>query len=223
VTGISFPSALSRIPAGVSSFEDDFPYIANGTTYSRWTVAQSNGTASAIAGTSNQNGVLQIQTGVVANARYAISRGLGQFIIPSNVFWQFNCGFSLPLLSSAADRYTIRAGLMDSNTGAPANGVWFEYSDNVAGGQWQCDLANGATIATPSGLFVTTGKQSLRAFGFGNTLAIFNINGVTAAGLSANFPAGIALGLVLGIFNSSATIQHNMQIDYAALYYNVSR
>ena len=37
-----------------------------------------------------------------------------------------------------------------------------------------------------------------------------------------NMPT-LALGLVMGLFNSSSTVQHNLQIDYAALYYNVSR
>lgn len=219
-SGLSIPGGGSLIPANASALEDDFPYSVNGTTYGRWGVFQSNGTATGIAGTSNQQGVIQLQANIVANARYALGRGLGQFIIPPTAFWQFNAGFVLPVLSAPADRYTVRAGLMDLATGAPNSGVWFEYTDNVFSGQWQLNSANaGVNTSQASNVFATAGKVSLRLFGFNNQLAIYNINGNNVGATSTNIPAGVALGLVIGIFNSTATAVHQLNLDYAALYY----
>jgi hypothetical protein len=222
-SGLSIPGGASLIPPGASFFEDDFPYSTNGTTYSRWSVTQANGTATAVAGTSNQQGVLQLMANAVAASRYAISRGLGQFIIPPSWFWQFNVGFSLPVLSVPGAAYTVRAGLMDSAAAAPNNGVWFEYTDSVFAGQWQLVTANGGVVTrVASNVFATAGKVSLRGTGFNNLQAIYNINGNTVGAITTNIPVGVALGLVVGIFNTDA-VQHVLNLDYAALYYNVTR
>jgi hypothetical protein len=224
--GVGFPASQSQIPADCPSFEDDFLYQSGSTFYGRWSVTQSNGSAPQLAGTDNQYGVCQLQnTAGIAGARTAISRGLTQFIIPAGVFWQFNVGLSIPTLSVAAERYIVRAGLMDAANAAPNNGVFFDYSDNLNAGQWRVTTETGGVATTnPTGTFATTGKVSLRAGGFSNSLALFNINGISVAGLSTNFPTGVALGLVIGIFNvTSAAQAHLLNVDYAALYYNVSR
>lgn len=225
--GVGFPAAQSQIPANCPNFEDDFLYQSGSAFYGRWLVTQSAGSAPQVAGTSNQYGVCELQnTAGIGTARTAISRGLTQFIIPATgTFWQFNAGLSLPALSTAAERYIVRAGLMDAANAAPNNGVFFEYSDNLNAGQWRVVTAiGGVTTASPSGTFATTGKVSLRAGGFSNSQAIFNINGISVAAQSTNFPTGVALGLVIGIFNvTSAAQAHLLDVDYAALYYNVSR
>jgi hypothetical protein len=221
---INIPGASSLIPAGCPRFEEDFEY-SSGQTLGRWVSTTTlGGSESSTTPTANQGGTVQLQTGNNAASISTLSRALGQFIIPAAVFWQFNIGISLPVLSAPGDAFTLRLGLGDVANGDLGNGVYFEYTDSAAFGQWQLCTANGGVrTKTASGTFVTTGKASLKAYGFNNMQGIFSINGNLVGSQVANFPTGIALGMVLGIYNTSSTVVHNLIADYAALYYNISR
>ncbi|MGH8744755.1 MAG: hypothetical protein ACREUY_10810, partial [Burkholderiales bacterium] len=143
---------------------------------------------------------------------------------PNSVFWQFNCGLSLPVLSSAADRFIVRAGLGDIAGNADQNnGVYFEYSDNLSAGQWRvCSAAGGVQTKSATGRFATIGKVSLKAFGFTNTQAICSINGQIVGLANQTFPTGAALGFFIGLYNVTATAVHRLHRDYFAWYYNIA-
>ncbi len=51
--------------------------------------------------------------------------------------------------SSSSVRYLFYTGLMNTNsTGAPSNGIYFTYTDNVNSGNWQCITRSSSTSTT---------------------------------------------------------------------------
>lgn len=67
-------------------------------------------------------------------------------------------------VSSGTQRYTIRAGFMDSFTAEPSNGHYFRYTDSVNSGKWQC-------VSRKAG--VETAVDSTVTYTYGATLEIF--------------------------------------------------
>jgi len=97
-------------------------------------------------------------------------------------------------LSTANPRYILRIGLGDTigtANGDQANGVYFEYSDNINGGNWNYKTASGSvrtTVNTSSA--VTTGWYNLGMIINAAASSIsFTINGVSAgAAITTNIP-----------------------------------
>lgn len=209
------------IPAGCPRVEEDWAY--NGLTYGRWIFTHTGGTAPDQSATDNQSGVQSLSLGIAAANFATRSRGIAQVIIPSGVFWQFNVGLSLPALSTPADRFIIRTGIGSNAANVDqTSGVYFEYSDNLSAGQWRICTANaGVRTKTISGRFAAVGKVSLKAFGFTDTQAIFNINGNVVGVNNTDFPTGVALGFFVGLYNVTATAVHRLDQDYFAWYYNI--
>lgn len=52
----------------------------------------------------------------------------------------------IPTLSNGTDTFTARVGFLDSHT--PVDGCYFEYTDSVNSGQWQCKASGNSTVTT---------------------------------------------------------------------------
>lgn len=52
----------------------------------------------------------------------------------------------IPTLSNGTDTFTARVGFLDSHT--PVDGCYFEYTDGVNSGQWQCKASGNSTVTT---------------------------------------------------------------------------
>lgn len=92
-------------------------------------------------------------------------------------------------LSSGTERYLYRIG---KSTGADVSGMWFEYSDNVASGQWNCVNYNGTRTETASGITVVANTEYTLCivYDFTGTDNIkFYINNALVATHTTNLPA----------------------------------
>lgn len=109
-------------------------------------------------------------------------------------------------LSTAAQRYFIRIGFTTSTVlAAPANGVWFEYSDNVNSGNWQMKAAKGGVVTTVnSAIAAATGwhrfEIEINAAGTVTTGYITPHGGATSsfAGPTTNIPTAAAQETQIG-------------------------
>ena len=217
---IFFPPGTSAVPANARRFEDDFRYPTGSLLFRRWTITQVGSSVGFITATAAQFGELQYSV-IGAGWLATLSKGVGAFVLPAG-FWQVNCNFTLSALSVAADRYTVRLGFGDVAGGDFNNGVYFEYSDNANGGRWQlCTAKGGVKTKQDSFRAATTSRTAFRFTGRGAGPAVFSINNQVCGAVASNIPSA-AIGLVLGIYNSSATVAHNALIDYAAFYYTLS-
>jgi len=96
---------------------------------------------------------------------------------------------------SSANRYILRLGLMDCNDEStiPANGVWFEYTDNVNSGNWQIkSSASSSVTAANTTTAASTSWVVLKIIiNAGATSVAYYINGTQVANspISTNIPS----------------------------------
>lgn len=136
----------------------------------------------------------------------------------------YNMRIQIPTLSTGTDTYTIRAGLMNSLTAEPANGVYFRYTDGTNSGKFQCvTRASSTETATDSGITAATGttyKFEIIVNAAGTSVE-FKINGATVATNTTNIPASSSsIGYGLGLIRTAGTNQINpIDVDYQEFYY----
>lgn len=149
--------------------------------------------------TSAHPGVLSnnTQTGI-GNAANIFLSGLNA---TSNVGTSFLLGggtivlnwvINTAILSTLTSRYTLRFGFGDTNSASldQANGVYFEYSDNINSGQWNIKTAASSVrtttaTATAANTSYHNFQISINAAG---TSAQFFIDGVSQGTIATNLP-----------------------------------
>lgn len=157
----------------------------------------SNFASGSIAGNSGHPGIMGNQaTGGAATSVMAMSHAslgaTGSFQLGGGAItmvWYFN----IRALSTAAPRYTTRFGFGDTFTSSDqANGVYFEYSDNINSGQWVIKTANAsARTTTNSATTVTTGWHKAQIdINAGATSITFTMDGVSLGTITTNIPTG---------------------------------
>jgi hypothetical protein len=132
--------------------------------------------------------------------------------------------FKLTQLSTVAQTFKIRVGLLDSNkflgTGAVNNGVYFEYTNAVNSGNWTINCANGGTTTTAntstaaSTNFINA-KVIVNAAG---TSASFYIDGTQVANspIATNLPPG-SLNFCIYFVKTNGSNAVTMDIDLLIL------
>jgi len=97
-----------------------------------------------------------------------------------------NWVFNIVNLSTVTNRYILRLGLGDTLSADQANGVYFEYSDNINSGNWVYKTAAASSrTTTNSSTAVTTGWHNAQVV-------------VNAAASSVSFSMdGVSLGAVI--------------------------
>jgi len=103
-------------------------------------------------------GVLQLETVTSTNAIAAYARFASSTpnrIIGAGQRWHERIKVNIVTLSTAGDRFADRHGLINSLAAAPTDGVYFEYSDNLSGGNWR-GVAMKASVPT-----LTSGGTSI--------------------------------------------------------------
>lgn len=113
-----------------------------------------------------------------------------QTVIPAMILGggtlTINWVFKIGTLSNGTNRYTLRMGMGDKSSTDQNNGCYFEYSDNINGGQWTYKTANGGVrTTTNSATAVTTGWHNAQIT-------------VNAAGTSISYVMdGVSLGAAI--------------------------
>lgn len=168
-------------------------------------------------------GILQIATGTTAAGRGTVGytsnlSSIRFYYATTNVF---DCLVKLPVLSTATQRYTLRAGFGDSISSDFTDGAYFEYIDS-ASQYWQICLANnsGRTKIPLSSINAVQNNiwYRLKVVVNGVTNASFYINDVlvgTLGGLPAG--SGRESSPLISFIKSIGTTSSTCHVDYMAL------
>jgi hypothetical protein len=102
-----------------------------------------------------------------------------------------NWVMDIATLSAASPRYIFRFGFGDTNNADQANGVYFEYSDNINSGNWVIKTAAASSrTTTNTATVVTTGYKNFQiSINAAGTSAEFFIGGVSQGTIATNLPA----------------------------------
>ena len=132
----------------------------------------------------------------------------------------------LPVLSAASPRYNVKVGMQDNLVvGDPANGIYFQYSDNVNSGCW-VGVTRNASTSTPVNSTVTVVANQWYVLRWtantAGTLVSFYIDnvliGTSALNIPTTNPAKFQASIEKG---STSTLSRTLQCDWYT--YNVSR
>ncbi len=216
----SFTESLRDLPFDFLSrlvIFDDFVQGAEGLSGLAPTV--SSGAISSVTVDANDRiGILEGSTGSSSSGTAALASHVGMVRLGASV-WYGRADIRIPVLSTSGERFELRAGFADSASGAPTNGVYFEYSDNLSSGNWRMITNdNGTSTVTDSGIPVVAGDwYALECeIDSSGTRANFWINGVhqTVIDLTIPIDAGKEVGFVpLLLTKSVGTTAVTTEID----------
>jgi hypothetical protein len=172
-------------------------------------------------------GICRLGTGnsEAGAARWGMSTG----IVPARGCSLYLVRLAVETLSTAAERFQIRAGWQDTaGSAAPANGVYWEYDDHYAGTWSFCASAGGPLTRVVSGLAVDTDYAYLGIFLNGDwsradffssaTGRLWSFHGMLESNLP---PSSAPLGFSAGIAKSAGLSERNLSIDVEAMRYDV--
>lgn len=179
---------------------DDFLGVADG--FQGGMVSQVTGAGAIVEdsiGDRGHPGVIELNTGTTSTGQAGVrTNGMSAFRLGGDRF-RFASWVYLPDLSTSGERFTFRSGFGDLLTGEVTDGVFFRYTDNVAGGAFQAVTRNNSTETAITGPGVaedTWYRLEIDVNGTG-TSASFAINGTQIGVITTNIPT--AVGRELGV------------------------
>lgn len=133
----------------------------------------------------------------------------------------------IPVLSNGTVRFNVKAGLQGGTaSGSPANGVYFEYIDNVNSGNWRGVSRNASTSTIVNGSIApvadTWTKLRLEINSAG-TLVTFYVDGVSIGTSSTNIPTTNASRLMASIERSGIVIGQNRNLYLDSVAWRIER
>jgi len=176
---------------------DDF---INGIQAELWILSGSgSGTVSTStpADSADHPGIIEARSGAGA-----ADAGMMAFNFPAPPFFQktgiteFRSMFQVPILSDGTDRFIFQAGISDALiTGDVTDGVYYEYSDNINGGNWTlCTALAGVRTKLDSGVPVVAGawaEVGFRLTAAPNPGVVYFIENANIGSISTNVPIGV--------------------------------
>lgn len=170
----------------------------------------------------NNWGVVNMSTGTTATGRSAMAETETGILYFDDGSVRYETRVYIPILSTAIQRFILRLGFNNSLTTDGTNGVYFRYSDNINGGNWQYVARNGGVESVVnSGIIVAAGQW----YKLGLTIAPggiavdFDINGVIPAGqITTNIPTTGATRMCTGIYKSIGATARTAYLDYIQIY-----
>jgi hypothetical protein len=219
------------VPSTMSMTWSDF----TGSSVVPWT-SLTSGTSATVtftqSGADDNPGLLTFSTGTTTTGRAGVGSGnTDAFVFGTRPHVFSTAVLIVSNLSSAADRYSMEAGFMDSLTGAFTYGAYFSYTDNVSNANWQCTCSNGtSSTSVDSGITVATGtwyrlEIEVNAAG---TSVVFKINGTQVANINGSIPTTTSNRLGIAVQQrknggTTGTTARSSRCDYLLHYSEVSR
>jgi SO2946-like, C-terminal domain len=177
----------------------------------------SSGVFASTTGEVGHPGVVTMSTSTSATGRASLRTDHQAILLdPASDLTVAEWVLKIPTLSTGSERYQLRAGFLDVESGAPTDGVYFEYDDSV-GAFWRIGARSGSS-GTPSNTATTVAINTwytLRVELTGVTSAEFLINGISVGTVSTNIPTGTGheLGLSMHIVKSVGTTARTVLVD----------
>lgn len=174
---------------------DDFEYNGIGAQFtSLWAIGGTGSGGPNAPNIAEHPGMYRMTASGAVNSFSSIRNADGVFPLPLG-YWRTSWIVRVPILSTAAERFSVRCGLLldaaVTLSGAPTNGIFFEYTDNVNGGRWSANnLRAGALTQADTGVPVVAGTfYQLTAIGAGILTPIqYSIGAAVVATLDTNIP-----------------------------------
>lgn len=128
-----------------------------------------------------------------------------------------NWVFNIVNASNSTNRYTLALGLTDTTASASiANGVWFQYSDNLNSGQWNYNTSSASTPTnSTSSIAVTTGWHNAQiVINAAGTSASFFIDGVSLGSANTtNIPTTGIMPFFNVIWSAGTIAASSLEVD----------
>lgn len=228
IVGAELLEFQGALPGHFSAFNesvfDDFTIgsLAQTRYTNRWTSVVSGAGSAIVLAASAQNhpGIIEVRAGTaVAGAAQVIAAyPTSALVLPLTGRWEFRVMVNLAQLSTAVDRFICRVGLSDAAiTGDVTDGVYFEYSDTLNGGNWTICAARLSTRSkVNSGVAATAGTY--QEFAVRGTpvrdSADFFIDDVFVGRLTSQIPIS-ATNMAPGhMLKSAGVLTRSLFIDY---------
>jgi predicted outer membrane repeat protein len=206
-----------------------------GTTADTAISSQVNGTsaansATAVTSVAGHGGIVQHTTGTATTGRAGmLSTNAAGILLGNSWYWRYESMIRIGTLSDGTNRYTYRAGFIDSPSAESTDGIFFRYVDNVNTGQWQLVCrSNGtetATNSTTAPAAATWYRLTIIVNPAGNNAEFF-VNGTSIGTCASNLPTGAGRGTGFGslIIKSAGGTARTIDLDYLEIisYANVS-
>lgn len=167
-------------------------------------------------------GLARASTGTTATGRAAISTGATLAIIDAAT-WIFETELRVNLLSTAAERFQLLAGLIDTLTAAnQVDGAYFLYDEggvstgSTASANWQtCVVANSVRSFADTGIPVDLNWVRLRVEAT-ETEVRFYLNGTLVRTVNSGIPSGLARATGFGslFIKSVGTTARTVDYDW---------
>jgi hypothetical protein len=203
---------------GIYHFHDMFSLTSDVAVSSQ--VSGTGAANTAITGTADHSGLVRHSSGTIATGRAGMmSINPNGILIGNSWYWRFDTMVRINTLSAALERYTYRAGFIDSPSAESTDGVFFRYVDNVNSGQWQLVCrSNGtetATNSTSAPAAATWYRLSI-IINPGGTSAEFFVNGTSIGTCASNLPTGAGRGTGFGslVIKSIGLTPETIDLDY---------
>lgn len=165
-------------------------------------------------GDSGHWGVIGNQAFAAFNAGIFLGNNVGaidnQLILGGGAI-TLNWVVKIAVLSTGGSRYTLRLGLGDTRNADQANGLYFEYSDNINSGNWVYKSAAGSVRTTSnSSTLVTTGYHNFQiTINAAASTVSYSVDGVSlGTNITTNIPT-LAITPFIDIVRSIGTIAAN--------------
>ena len=191
-----------------------------------------NGTSAAVSfaqsGDADRIGLAQLNVGTTSTGRAAIGSQNQDAIQLGTRAVTFSTVMSVTNnLSSSTERFIEESGLVD-NVAGPTNGVYFRYSDDINGGNWECVCMDNSTttvVDSTVAVAVNTWYRLEIEVNAAGTSAVFKIDGVTRATITTNIPTGATekLGVLVSKRKTVGTTTRLSRLDYLYFTSAVSR
>jgi hypothetical protein len=220
------PSNLDNARANL----EDFVYNGLAARYiSLWTNTNS-GAGSSVSinttSTADHPGILEIRAGTAVTGASLVASAFpaSQIILPTGR-WELRQMSFLSALSTAAVAYTARFGLGDQTVSSDVtDGVYFEYTHSLNGGNWTCCTASNSVRTKVDSLVpADTNWHEFAILGTADDEAAFYIDGVLVATIAATMPSGAARATSIAVgqmLKSAGAVTRSLFVDY--IYYGYS-
>jgi len=211
------PTIAAFAPNSIITISDDFIGSSPNSTLTQLTGALSwytNGldwAQTAALGDSGHPGVLANIDLAASNQSLFLNRraaGIAQQMIVGGGVITLNWVISVVTLSAASPRYILRVGFGDTENADQANGLYFEYADNINSGKWVYKSASASVrTTTNSSTAVTTGYHNLQiVINAAASSVAFSVDGVSlGAAITTNIPS-IAITPFVDLIESVGTV-----------------
>jgi len=189
-------------------------------------LAQGSGTSAAINYTTsglssgNRIGVGRCSTGSTNVGRYGLGSATADTVVLGSNPVVFTTIVNILTLSTVGETFLVQCGLFDSTSGTPTDGLYFEYTHSVFGGNWQANIYNnGGSIGSNDTAITVAAGTWYKLEVVVNAAAsqtLFKIDGVTKYTHTGTTPNGTAraMGFYSQIRKTAGTTARNLDIDY---------